>query len=69
VSLIPGMLVLTAAITPLSAMKVPHSRQEFVEAVVAGVGASKMEKLVVERTSTRITPCSKENPPPTWQSR
>jgi len=48
------LAVIAAAVWPLAAMEVPQTRQEFVEAVAAGKGATRMEKLVVERDFDEI---------------
>ena len=48
------LAVIAAALWPLAAMEVPESRREFVESVAAGKGATRMEKLVVERDFDEI---------------
>lgn len=44
-----GVALLAAWPGPARAIDVPQNRQEFVEAVAAGAGATKMESFVVER--------------------
>jgi len=48
------LVVIATAVWPLAAMEVPQTRREFVKAVAAGEGATRMEKLVVERDFDEI---------------
>jgi len=48
------LVVNATAVWPLAAMEVPQTRREFVKAVAAGKGATRMEKLVVERDFDEI---------------
>ncbi len=43
------VLALCLLALPVAAMQVPRTRREFVDAVAAGAGATKMESFVVER--------------------
>jgi hypothetical protein len=45
-----ALLALLAAVRPLSAIQVPQTREEFVQAVSDGAGATKLERFVVERS-------------------
>src|SRR6266850_2012224 len=48
-------LVLTLAIiAPIAAIQVPHTRREFVQAVAAGEGATKMETMIAERSFDQV---------------
>ena len=60
-----GPVLLAVFVQPVVAIQVPQTRQEFVDAVTAGAGATKMERLVVERDfdeifgvlEARVSPC------------
>jgi len=49
-----GFGLLAAGLHPVLAIDVPQNRQEFVEAVAAGAGATKMEQFVVDKGLAEI---------------
>ena len=57
-----GHFVLAAAIGPLTAIQVPQTRQEFVDAVAAGAGATATEKLAIDRYLPEIVQSFKRWP-------
>ncbi len=58
----PAIVLLTAlsAVAPAFAIQVPQTRQEFVEAVSAGKGATAVEKLRVDQPLDKVYPILEE---------
>jgi len=54
VLLVVGLVILAAGIQPISAIYVPQSRREFMNAVAAGGRGTKMEKITVDRNLAEI---------------
>ena len=55
-----ALVAALAAIAPVAAIQVPQTRQEFVQAVSAGKGATAVEKLVVDRPLDKVYPVLEE---------
>ena len=55
-----ALILAPALFSPAAAIDVPQTRQEFIEAVAAGRGATTVEKLVVDQPLNKVYPVLEE---------